>query len=488
MKKLKKNIKAVRRRELTLRIVKYALMTIIVFGLFGWTLIRVMGNKINIEKASVDPAGLVEYGSAPTGATVTLDGGSLGLRTNNESTVNVGEHDLKYSLSGYRDWTKHFSLAQSQVLWLNYALMIPNKISSDDVANFSGSIKDAVATRDKKFLLVEYDGFNKFALVSIDNPTNIAVNDFSIPAGSLTATDAGAAESITLVASDPKSSRYFLVRHDYVAAGAPAHEFLFIDRENLRNVFNITRDFAVTINSIQFSNTDDREFYAILADGTLRLLNDNDQSISTPIVEKAKWFSQYDTKIVTVTTERNSDENALGIYYHNQYYKIEDFSKDANVSGYYTNYFGKDYLYYSDGASLWLMTNPLSSNGRSVVSLDLKIKKGAGIDWIKANGEGRIFYAYAGGKLYSYDQELKTAHSVVAPTTVGLLANFQLAWTDLASKKNYISDYDGANTYDLGVDASRILLVTNDNHYLFALGSSGDKTVLRRMNLIASGK
>lgn len=68
----------------------------------------------------IEQSGLVQIHSAPTGATVEIDGNTIFSRTNLSRSLTPGEHSLKLSRDGYDTWQKNIKMSSGMLLRLYY--------------------------------------------------------------------------------------------------------------------------------------------------------------------------------------------------------------------------------------------------------------------------------------------------------------------------------------------------------------------------------
>ncbi|MDR1300290.1 MAG: PEGA domain-containing protein [Candidatus Nomurabacteria bacterium] len=476
LKRLKKDIKTVRRNELIVRILKYAAMTVGALALLAFSFVRVVGNRIDTD--GLKPTALLQLASSPNGASIFVDDVEKNFRTPNEVVLDIGSHAVKMTLNGYHDWQKNFDMVQGQVLWLNYALFVPTDLQTDDVANVANNIRDMVKSRDNKWILLQHLPFNSFSMLSVNNPTNIQVNNFSLPADTLSPADEGTEPDLAIVEGDV-GSRYFLFKYSFISGGAEKVEYIYLDRTNLKVAYNLTREFAIDIKQISFHQHGERQFYIIDSGDNLRLLDYNNKSVSAPLVEHALKFSQYDEKLTSISLD-SKGEKTVGVTYRGKYRAIKTFDVAAPVDAYFVNYYNKDHVVVTDGKTIFNIAEPLDDAPKET-ELDAGLDK---IDWLRVNNSGRIILAGSASAVMSYDQETKHRGEYQAPTRPYFVDDFHVAWrTAAGSGKVVLADFDGDNQYTLPLSGQTIFL-SNDKKYLFSLQKIDDKNVLQRSKMI----
>ena len=101
-------------------------MSLSVIFLVAFLTMLVLGYSFHLTKLGkdepvVERTGLVQVSSSPTGATVTLDGGTpLLLRTNTSRTLSAGTHEISLTKDGYDSWTKTVTITEGMMYRLNY--------------------------------------------------------------------------------------------------------------------------------------------------------------------------------------------------------------------------------------------------------------------------------------------------------------------------------------------------------------------------------
>ncbi|MCL1929739.1 PEGA domain-containing protein [Candidatus Saccharibacteria bacterium] len=491
LEKIRRDIERTKKNELLRRILKYVCMCLGMAVIFIFCIMRLSGNRFDFINTDIKATGLLEVYSHPSGANAHIygnDGFYKGLRTNDETVLDVGSYAVKFSRDGYRDWYKEVSLSKGQVLWLNYAVMIPEIIKTDEVANVTGPILDAKKTRDNKWILLELGDFSQptFDLLAVDDPTNVKITSFKIPDGVLSKPDADTSSKISIVEGDT-SSRYYLLRHDFTATGAVTVEYIYFDRRDLKTFRNITRDFAIDIKNIAFSQRSDNQFYIIDDNDHLRRIDYGGQSMTAPLIEHVLKFTQYDDKLVSISLN-DKQEKTVGITYGNGKYRaIQTYTDKLITDAYFTNYYNVEYLVILHGDRVEIVQRPLENSIKYLSTYKTDFTP----EWISLNASGRFILVGGREKIDSYDQELKQhkkfsiAGLVQKPTW---LDDFYLFVNVNGNGKVFEFDGDNLNEITDVAGMSSFALFSPNKRYLFSLGASTvsatDKTILQRSKLL----
>ncbi|MDR0887098.1 MAG: PEGA domain-containing protein [Candidatus Nomurabacteria bacterium] len=117
-------------------IVSYVLMVVAVVMVVFALIFSLSGYKIEPTTGEIAKTGLVQVASSPTGASVTIDGKLHGSKTNMKLTLEEGEHHFEMNKSGFRTWQGNYKVVQSDILWLDYALLWPEELKMKEVDDF----------------------------------------------------------------------------------------------------------------------------------------------------------------------------------------------------------------------------------------------------------------------------------------------------------------------------------------------------------------
>ena len=122
------------RKQAIKQVIIYLFMTLTVVSVVFVLIMMTLGYRFNRTEGTIIQGGLVQFSSAPSGATVNLDSNRLGT-TSTRAMVTPGEHSVTMTRNGYRTWQKTVDVRRGNILWLNYARLIPNDLSLENVAD-----------------------------------------------------------------------------------------------------------------------------------------------------------------------------------------------------------------------------------------------------------------------------------------------------------------------------------------------------------------
>ena len=158
-------------KELIKRIAIYALMALSVFILVTTIIFFIMGFRIDTIDGKLEQYALLQFNSVPTGANVMVDGDMISSRTPTSSSVPAGEHKITISRDGYQTWSKMINVKSGVLKWLKYAILVPNKLAVESVANYD-AVYASLASPKGHYMLVEGNSsIPTFDLVDLGSDT-----------------------------------------------------------------------------------------------------------------------------------------------------------------------------------------------------------------------------------------------------------------------------------------------------------------------------
>ena len=125
-----------KRAQLALRFFTYGVMTLATVVLTTLAIFYAMGYRFNQSSLVFEQGGLVQFRSFPEGGTVVVDGTVQNFKTPGRANLSAGPHTIIMQQQGYRDWQRAITLAPGELLWLNYARLFPNSITTTPVKTF----------------------------------------------------------------------------------------------------------------------------------------------------------------------------------------------------------------------------------------------------------------------------------------------------------------------------------------------------------------
>lgn len=465
--------KTKRKRTIAL-IISYVVMTLAVVSLSIICILLVLGYRFDLTSQSVVERGaLLQFNSSPGDATITLDGKELSARTPTKQNVDVGQHQALMTKQGYRPWSKQFTLRAGEVRWLNYARLVPTTISSSVVKSYS-SLADELPTPDRGWIgLLQKADQPKIDLVDIRNSDDLKYTEVTIPNELLTL-PAGTTHTYSLVEWD-FGSKYLLVRHDF---GANQHEYIRINRSDLKDIVNISTKFGIALSDVHFSS--DTVFYGI-ENGNLRRFDLSASSLSEPIARNVEQMKLYGSKDIVVVQRSDARLNVV-VYIDGKLSTIATYDDTMPLLVELTKYFNERYLSIVRGSSFELIKNPEKKAGQGLEKI-ITLTYAGQVQWLDISSSGRFAILGNGTNFMTYDIELAQRSDTNLPVGSGDITK-PLQWIDdfilvsTADNKLRFTDFDGGNQQILTDSLPyKPVVLSQNNELLYNFAAQQNSTI-----------
>jgi hypothetical protein len=474
-----------KRKQLLRRIAVYSLMTFSVVGLVVLLIFFTLGYRYNQDDGLVQ-TGLVQFGSKPSGALVTIDGREFGARTPSKTSLEPGSHDIAIQRDGYRQWQKTVDVMGGAVLWLNYARLIPTELRPENTASFSSVTSTAVSPDAKWMLVVEKPDSTTFRLMDLSKETAVDPVALKLPASVYTAAAEGETQRFELEEWDA-SSRYVIVKHSYGAN----QEWLVVDTHDVAASQNITKLLDINASRLIFGDNTNAVLFAQI-DNTVRRIDRGSATLSKPLIENVAEFSLYGNDTVIFTRHLNdSGKRDVGYYRisEDRAYVVGSYADVQNVPARMAiaEYFGDTYFAISRDGKVTVFRGDIGhpSNEWEKIT-DIKLPSVQHLSIVTA---GRFVIAQAGATYAVYDLELKKT------TTTQLRGDGDVAkelrwldgynvWTDRGGMLR-LYEFDGTNQHNImKVIPGFNVTLSPDGRYLYGITKTGDAFHLTRVALV----
>ncbi len=103
-----------------------AIVVVLIFLIQGWI--------INPDGKTIQ-TGLVQFATNVSGSTVQIDEKTLSEKTTTKHQVVPGKYTFKMTREGYESWSRTASVGAGEILWLNYARLIPKNKTTESFFN-----------------------------------------------------------------------------------------------------------------------------------------------------------------------------------------------------------------------------------------------------------------------------------------------------------------------------------------------------------------
>ncbi|TAL14343.1 PEGA domain-containing protein, partial [Patescibacteria group bacterium] len=405
-----------KKREITMRVITYTAMVLSVLAIVSVLIFLILGYRIDTDNGKIEQSALLQYDTNPSGATVTVDGKTLGSKTSTKSTVLAGTHIFTMQKDGYELWQKTLDVKAGTLTWLNYTRLVPKNLKAQSVASYS-TIYGSLGTTDGNTMIVQQSAsIPTFQIVDLRSDT-IKSTNFTIPANFYSeASTAGMVHTFTLNQWD-SGGRYVLVQHTY----GDKKEWLVIDTKDPNATKNITTLFDLDLTQLVFSGTSGNILYA-LSGTDLRQLDLSAGTISRALVSGVSSFSLYQTNVITYVGTDASDPNktVVGLYREGDNAPHVLRSVVANGEPIHiatSHYFNQDYVAISQGKRVDITSGSYpSSSSDDISSLGAfaSFTFSTNVDTMSFSPKGDYLVVQSGAAFESYDIE----HRLMADYTL----------------------------------------------------------------------
>lgn len=468
------NANAKRRRTL---IVSYSAMTLAVIAISAICILLVLGYRFDFASNQVERGALLQFSSFPSGATVTLDNAKLAFVTPGKQDVKAMVHDVSFAKTGYRTWSKHFTVRAGEVRWLNYARLVPTTVQTDTVREFD-TVAQQLTSPDRNWLLVMPDAASpKFTLVDLRNPDTVKYNEISIAEAALTL-PAGSSHRYEIAEWD-LDSKYILLKHTF---NETQHEYIRLNRSDSTDVVNLSTKLGVSLSDIHFSSGS--VFYGV-ENGNLRRFDLGASSLSEPLATDVLSMRLYGEKTIALVRHKDA-QYVVSVYIDSKLYTVATYDDTVAVSAEATRYFSDYYLAITRGASFELIKNP-NKTAKDGLEKVVTLTYPGDIRWLDISSSGRHIIAGNATQFLTYDIELDQRSDTNLPNLSTTNPAQPPQWLDgfvlvsTADNKLRLVDFDGDNQ-QIVTDAlaGQPVSLSNNNKLLYSFSKTqAGKTVLQ---------
>lgn len=475
------------RRQPLVRTAVYGVMTISVVAIVSLLMLIVLGYSFNQKDGRLEQGGLLQFASIPSGAAVTLDELVLSQRTNTKSTVDSGSHSVSFDRSGYRTWKKTIRIEPGQIGWVNYARLIPTKLTPQAQRTFT-TLSATLASPGHKWLLMQQTPDQPtFELADIQND-DVRYTSLTLPPASYTAPTAGMTQTFSME-SWSQNEDAVLLKHTFDDNKV---EWLLLDRDEPQKSVNVSAALGIAPSKLVFAGGGSRLLF-VQTDDIVRRINLDDMTLSRPLAAQVESFTAFDDKMITYVTNAGADgKRTVG-------YATTDIDTQVPIHTYAADgqplqavikvYFNKRYLSVVHGQTLTVENGTLpTGSDKGDLKLYAQATIPVGMTRLTVSQNGRFVVSELPDGYATYDLELKKydktawAYPATAQRPLQWLDDY-IVWSDNGGQLR-IYDFDGANQQTImqtveGQTAS----ISPNGKYLYGVTKSDKGISLSRVQL-----
>jgi hypothetical protein len=473
-----------RRRQTIMRVAVYSVMTLAVITLVTVLVFVMLGYRFNNVTSQIQQGGLVQFASRPDGASVTIGSAKLGATTPTKITVGPRQYDVTMAKKGYLNWKKNVDVKAGEVLWLNYAQLVPQKIETKQMTRFDTVADVKSSPNGDRFAVIQDAAKPTLTFVDVtgSQPKSTTIE---LPV-ELLPTDKPFRISLGDWAND---SDRMVVNLSYDSTV----EHLLVDRRDAAKTINLSKTYLSDITDIVFDPRSSEKLIVRNSRGDLRTIDTSENSLSGIVATNVTDMAIYenDAVLLVQTTPDGAQQVgylSLGSDKTRVLKRIS--SKDKVLVG-AADYFSDPHLAVSVGNQLEvykLSTLPSSESDSSISMTRLSATTlPATADFLSIRASGRFVVAqYAGGEM-TYDVELSrqsvTAFSTPNPTELRWLDRYHFYLTNGRSLE--VMEFDGANAHQIttlstGFDAVQ----SNDGTFIYTINAVDNGYAIQQSRMI----
>lgn len=461
----------------------YGFMTLATLVISAICLLLLLGYRFDITDHTIEQGGLIQFRSLPAGANITFDNKQLGFRTPGKLDASVGAHTVTMQRQGYSSWSKSVQLDAGELLWLNYARLIPNQVKTTAVLPLAGTVQNALPTPDRRFVasLPEVSQ-PTIQFVDLRNKNSLTAKTITIPSDQLTVLDGQS--STYKIAEWDFGSRFLLLMHQT----GDIYEYIRLDRTADDGApRNITKEFNLPFRSMYFSGTSGNVLYA-LTQKDLRRIDTGSGSVSQPLVQDVETYRLYRENDIAFVALR-ADKRIAGVFLGDKETIVRSVSADtpmlADIGRYYSHY----YLALTTEKGVTVIKDPAESSEASTRAYaELPIAT-HGKSWLDVSNSGRFILAGDAQAYTLYDLETENNYTVTFETSrdgadaASWIDDFYLVSSTSGTVK--ISEFDGQNRHDIASAAAGLpAFLSEDGKVMYSFVVKDSKTSLQASKLV----
>lgn len=265
---------------------------ILVYGAYGY--------GIDTKTGALIQNGLLIVDSKPGGASIYLNGQFQSSTTSARLVLPAGNYDLAIKKTGYRDWSRKFTLNEHSIARYVYPLLFPTKPVSQNLKVYSSEPQVITQSPDKHWLLVQTPSadpknvvFDIFDTSKLDQPPAQLV----LPAVLLSGSGPGRSLSAVEWATD---NNHLLLKHSYQGGD----EFIIFNRADPATSLNVSRVFGVAASKMSLRNKKIDQLYIFKPGDNSLSLGDVSKGTLQPLLSDILAYKSYGSDLLSYVSSQ----------------------------------------------------------------------------------------------------------------------------------------------------------------------------------------
>ena len=445
----------------------YGFMTLATVVISIFCLLLILGYRFDVSDRKIEQGGLLQFRSTPDTANVYVDGKLLGSKTPTKLDVTAGQHAIRINKEGYREWSRSVIIHAGELRWLNYARLVPTKLTTTTVLKLPEGASDAMGTPDRRFVAIVPKADQPIIQIAdLRNEEDIQLQSFTVPTDQLTVS--GGQVSHYRIQEWDYGSRFLMVTHQF----GDQLEYIRIDRtSDTGSARNITREFNLPFRDMHFSGTSGNVFYGLT--GTdIRRIDTDAGSVSQPLVNGVESYRLYRENDIAFVAVR-VDKRVAGVYLNNKETIVRSVALEQTMMADLSQYYAHYYLAITTQTGVDIIKDPAESSEKSVRTHAALTKGAFDMTWVDFASSGR-FVLVGNTTAYSlYDLETDETFTVNGPLSLDAgshptwLDDFIMVTTSPGTIR--LADYDGNYRQDITSAVSTLpAFLGDDGKFLYS--------------------
>lgn len=439
------------------------IVTVIILGFV------VSGYWLN-SNFEVERQGMLQIYSAPTGASVEIDGESSWLqRTNTSKVLASGEHTITLTKDGYDSWSKTINISEGLLYRIHYPRLFLKERDIEKVLDATSS-NLATMSADHELLILINDT-TSWSVVNLDSDDiiekKIDIAKFFQSASVADDATTGTFEGEILDINWDRDGAHALFKvkyHDNI-------EWVLLDVKNVEKSVNLSKEFGWNFDNIKILDSSSNNLLAAQS-GRLCKIDVSGRSLSAILAENIIDFDYYNNEIVfsaKTPNDNNSLKEIVGTpsQYYVGYFKLGDdrttgltfVNSPAKVA--ISRFYDDKLITILDGSAV----NVYKEDGfENILTSEITFTP----EKLKVGTNGEFIIMYQGTNIATLDMEAGAVREwSVENADFGWLDNYMIyATNDDNSLVAY--DYDGLNRRVLAANvSSRFPAGITNNKWLY---------------------
>lgn len=466
-------------------------MFIAVIAIVFLMMLIAMGFKFN-DDGDLEQSGLLQVSSHPSSAKVTIDGDELLMPTEISKLLNIGEHDLKITKTGYDTWNSKVKIESGLLTEISWVRLFPLDPKLADVDTFSAEPSLVNVSDSRKYMLVSEKEGDHFDLLSIQEEkiksTTINFTDIiTIAAAEGETPKPVTPDEFSVVAWSGNDDKILVkhIRDNNV-------NWVLINTTKPKESLNLTSIFNKNFTQVLLENSSATKAWA-LADGQLLQLDLSSKAVIKTVASDVKKISSmgdtvsyialsgedvvFDTaESAAVSDETKEATNKIFIYKDGEEAatSIVDLgSAESSSILEMGTYWSSNWLAYNKGNKIFVRSGVYPSYNKSSSSdfpiiIENELNHPATLT--EVNSEGRIIMLADQEDITSLDLETKNFNTYKADTNQTKLnwLDSYLLWLQ-KDNKLIVWDFDGNNHREIvqKTYGNYPATISSNNKYLY---------------------